>query len=121
VVARLGGEEFAALLPDASLKTALIVAERVRKRFGERRFKSANRYFKCSVSAGISLIGDNTEFDKLMVQADAALYNAKRAGRDRVVLYSDRSPNTQPDLELYRAIAQSARRPSLRQGAMRRQ
>jgi diguanylate cyclase (GGDEF)-like protein len=121
VAARLGGEEFATLLPDASLKTALIVAERVRKRFGERRFKSANRFFSCSVSAGISLVGDHTEFDKLMIQADAALYNAKRSGRDRVVLYSDRSPNAQPDLNLYNAIARTVRRPSLRQSAVRRQ
>jgi hypothetical protein len=56
-----------------------------------------------------------------MIQADAALYNAKRAGRDRVVHYSDRSSNAQPDLDLYNAIARTARRPSLRQSVVRRQ
>ncbi|HEX5470598.1 MAG TPA: GGDEF domain-containing protein [Lacipirellulaceae bacterium] len=121
VVARLGGEEFAALLPDASLKAALIVAERVRKQFAERRFKSVDRYFSSSVSAGVSLVGDNTQLEDLMIQADAALYNAKRAGRDRVVLYSDRSPATQPNVDLYNAIARTARRPSLRQSPLRRQ
>lgn len=114
LAARLGGEEFAILLPDASLETALIVAERVRKRFAERRFKSGAGYFSSSVSAGISLIGDNTQFDTLVIQADAALYTAKRSGRDRVVLYSDRSTAARSGRTLYNVAAKSLRRPSLR-------
>lgn len=90
LAARLGGEEFAVLLPDASLKTALLVAERVRKRFSERRFLSEDQLFGSTVSIGISKAGYSTALDELMVQADAALYVAKRSGRDRVILFSNR-------------------------------
>jgi diguanylate cyclase (GGDEF)-like protein len=110
LAARVGGEEFAILLPDASLQTTLIVAERVRKRFAERRFRSGGTYFSSTVSAGISLIGDNTQLDALMTQADAALYTAKRSGRDRVVLYSD----GEPKLKLSNIVSRTMRRPSLR-------
>jgi diguanylate cyclase (GGDEF)-like protein len=114
LAARLGGEEFAILLSDASQKTAVIVAERVRKRFAARRFKSGTSYFASSVSAGISRVGDSAQLDTLMVQADSALYTAKRSGRDRVVLYSDRSQTAQPNLDLYAIVAKTMRRPSLR-------
>lgn len=114
LAARLGGEEFALLLPDVSLKTTLIVAERVRKRFADRRFKSESGYFSSSVSAGISLTGDNTQLETLMIQADAGLYTAKRSGRDRVILYSDRHPMAQPDLDLYKIVVATKRRPTLR-------
>lgn len=90
LVARLGGEEFAVLLPDAPLKTALLVAERIRKKFAERRFLSGDKLFGSSVSVGISKLGDLTTLNELMVQADAALYVAKRAGRNRVILFSSR-------------------------------
>jgi diguanylate cyclase (GGDEF)-like protein len=116
VVARLGGEEFAALLPNASLKAALVVGERVRKRFAERRFRSGKSYFTSSVSAGISFVGDQAQFDDLMIQADAALYSAKRGGRDRVVLYSDRSSAMQSQVALHNIIVRPARLPSLRRG-----
>jgi diguanylate cyclase (GGDEF)-like protein len=90
VAARLGGEEFAVVLPDASLKTALLVAERVRKRFSERRFLSDGQLFGSTVSIGISKTGHPAALSDLMVQADAALYVAKRSGRDRVILFSNR-------------------------------
>lgn len=114
LAARLGGEEFAILLPHASLKTAFIVAERVRKRLAGRRFRSEVGYFNRTVSAGISLIGDNTQLDALIIQADAALYAAKRSGRDRVVLYSDGPAAAQLDIDLYNIAAKTLRRPSLR-------
>jgi diguanylate cyclase (GGDEF)-like protein len=114
LAARLGGEEFAVLLPHASLKTAFIVAERVRKRLAGRRFRSEAGYFNRTVSAGISLIGDNTQLDTLIIQADAALYTAKRSGRDRVVLFSDGPAATQLEIDLYNIAAKTLRRPSLR-------
>ena len=86
LAARFGGEEFAVLLPDTSLKAALIVAERTRKKFVERRFTSEATLFGSSVSVGISQIGGHAELADLLVQANAALYAAKRSGRNRVVL-----------------------------------
>jgi diguanylate cyclase (GGDEF)-like protein len=135
LAARLGGEEFAVLLPDAPLKTALIVAERVRKKFAERRFLSENELFSSSVSVGISKLGNRAILEELMIQADAALYVAKRAGRNRVILFSSRDDvrqqkqgTTPIDLEsarpdhtgLYGAVAEAARHRSQRRGRLTR-
>ncbi len=138
LAARFGGEEFAVLLPDTSLKAALIVAERTRKKFVERRFTSEATLFGSSVSVGISQIGGHAELADLLVQADAALYAAKRSGRNRVVLYSDRSSlpllatglpinpikvdiSPTPDQSaLYKAVADTARHHSARKGRLTR-
>lgn len=138
LAARFGGEEFAVLLPDTSLKAGLIIAERIRKKFAERRFTSEATLFGSSVSVGISQIGGHAELDNLLVQADAALYAAKRSGRNRVVLYTDRNslpllataePINQikvdispaPDRsDLYKAVAETARRQSTRKGRLTR-
>lgn len=135
LAARLGGEEFAILFPNAPLKTALIVAERVRKKFAERRFLSENELFSSSVSVGISKLGNGAILNDLMVQADAALYVAKRAGRNRVILFSSREDvrrqkqgETPIDLKsagpdhtgLYGAVAEAARHRSQRKGRLTR-
>ncbi|MFT3729939.1 MAG: GGDEF domain-containing protein [Hyphomicrobium sp.] len=88
LTARVGGEEFAVLLPDASLKMANTVAERIRKKFSEQRFLSNGQLFGSTVSVGISQIGTRACLNDLMLQADAALYMAKRSGRNRVVVFS---------------------------------
>ncbi len=134
-VARLGGEEFAVLLPDAPLKTALVVAERIRKKFAERRFLSDEKLFSSSVSVGISKLGTCASLNELMIQADAALYVAKRAGRNRVILFSSRDDVRRqkeasepialevprPDhAALYGAVAEAARRRTQRRGRLTR-
>jgi len=91
LAARIGGEEFAILLPYASERIATMIAKRVRQSFGEQRFISQNGHFNCTVSVGVTHMANNASLPDLMFQADAALYAAKRAGRDRVVLY----PNIQ--------------------------
>ncbi len=96
LAARLGGEEFAIVLPEASLKGAAIVAERVRRHFAELRFVSQAGYFNSSVSAGVSHTENYAQLTDLVVQADAALYAAKRSGRDRVVLYSNKIASAPP-------------------------
>ncbi|MES1180184.1 MAG: diguanylate cyclase [Hyphomicrobium sp.] len=88
LTARIGGEEFAILLPNASLKMAGTVAERIRKRFSEQRFLSNGQLFDSTVSVGISQIGTRGRLNDLLLQADAALYKAKRSGRNRVVVFS---------------------------------
>lgn len=135
LAARLGGEEFAVVLPGSTLKTALLVAERVRKKYAEKRFLSDEKLFSSSVSVGISKIGDHTTLNDLMVQADAALYVAKRSGRNRVILFSNRQdvgqqPNaTLIDLasaiadgrtELYSAVADAARNKPQRKARLTR-
>jgi diguanylate cyclase (GGDEF)-like protein len=82
---RIGGEEFAGLLPDISRHDALSLAERVRKAF-EASFHTTGQYaFSSTVSVGVA-ISDNVQPDLnvLLSAADQALYRAKASGRNRV-------------------------------------
>jgi diguanylate cyclase len=85
VPARYGGEEFAVLLRNPSPEVAVDVAERVRSAVAEldlRGFGVPN----VSVSVGVAVaVRPEESIDALVAEADAALYRAKREGRDRVV------------------------------------
>ena len=84
VAARYGGEEFAVLLPDTSRLGAFVVAERIRRRIEER---FARGRAIVTISGGIAVFPDDagTPAD-LIVQADAGLYGAKAAGKNRILL-----------------------------------
>jgi diguanylate cyclase (GGDEF)-like protein len=86
VAARLGGDEFVLLLPKTGSAEATEVAERVRGYFGSRPVMLANgNEIRATVSAGLAVSEDGTAaLASLLGQADAALYEAKRAGRDQV-------------------------------------
>lgn len=78
---RFGGEEFVALLPETSLEEALVVAERVRAEVA-----SAGGQPACTVSIGAATSrADEASVDTLLARADSALYQAKAAGRNRVM------------------------------------
>lgn len=82
---RLGGEEFALLLPGTSLEHALILAERVRQRVCDREIILDERSLHATVSIGVStLCATDASPDDVLARADAALYAAKNAGRNRV-------------------------------------
>ncbi|WP_353860532.1 PleD family two-component system response regulator [Azospirillum formosense] len=88
LVARLGGEEFVVILPDTDAEAALTVAERLRTRIADTPFKvSADAgEIPVTVSIGVAAggrLGDTAE--GLIRRADEALYEAKRAGRNRSV------------------------------------
>jgi len=91
VVARYGGEEFAVILVDTAKFTAAKVAERVRERVVAHDFSdAAQKAGKISVSIGVATFNeDGTDAEALVRSADTALYAAKRAGRNRVVLYTE--------------------------------
>jgi diguanylate cyclase (GGDEF)-like protein len=80
VVARLGGEEFAVLLPDTPADTALLVAGRLRH--GLDRALEGVGY---TVSIGAATLHAGESIDAMLSRADAALYAAKTAGRNAVV------------------------------------
>jgi len=84
---RLGGEEFGILLPETDLAGAQVGAERLRMAIRDLAFEATGQTFGVSVSIGVAALsaGDDT-FASLMARADAALYEAKSSGRDRVVL-----------------------------------
>jgi diguanylate cyclase (GGDEF)-like protein len=90
VVARIGGEEFAILLPETSIEAARMVAERLRENVESNPLQVDGRELTVTISVGVAeaQAGMNGIFD-LMKAADRALYEAKRTGRNRVVEAAD--------------------------------
>jgi len=80
---RIGGEEFAALLPCA-LEEGVIVAERVRETFAGAGLVDETGPVDTTVSIGVAGGPAGTELEVLLAAADTALYQAKRGGRNRV-------------------------------------
>ena len=87
--ARLGGEEFAVLLPGRDLEDAAFLGERLRRGLEALRLPSSEGLVTLTVSIGVSqLAAGETEWESMLRRADKALYQAKREGRNRVVLWS---------------------------------
>lgn len=83
-VARVGGEEFALLLPDTNVGTAAMVAERLRTAIAAIRIATGNEMIAFTVSIGIAeLTRAEPTLKRLLKRADDALYLAKQLGRDR--------------------------------------
>ncbi len=86
-VCRYGGEEFAVVLPDASRKDGLIIAERIRSNIENFKFSEGADHpvLKITVSVGIaSFPDDGNKKSELIQAADKALYEAKRSGKNKV-------------------------------------
>lgn len=89
LVARIGGEEFAAILPGASLEDAAVVAERLRERVQAEPAMFDGLAIACTVSIGVVAMDDPAcNLAGFLQRADDALYAAKHGGRNRVVRWS---------------------------------
>lgn len=85
ILARQGGDEFAIILPDVGVREAVRVAERLRGAFRDKVADLAEIGLQPTLSIGVAEVElDGRELDELLVEADEALYRAKRLGRDRV-------------------------------------
>lgn len=84
VLARVGGEEFAVLFPDTDLESARVVAERLRQRVAGLSVDADGATVSATISVGIAELARGEELEQLLARADAALYRAKEAGRNRV-------------------------------------
>ena len=85
-VARYGGEEFAVILPQTDVEKAKVVAEKLRKRVEAQHFHEQLKQKGITISIGIAVA--STEMKTMrdfIATADAALYNAKQQGRNRVI------------------------------------
>ena len=92
--ARFGGEEFMVLLPESSLADAMTIAQRIRTAILRIAVPEMPR--QVTISLGISTWGQGDTLGELVGRADAALYQAKRRGRNRVVAETSDMPPTIP-------------------------
>lgn len=86
-VARYGGEEFVILLPDVNDRTAVMVAERLRRAIADKpvRCNIEEGELNITTSIGGAVINQESDSDKVLKRADIALYEAKEAGRNCTV------------------------------------
>ena len=90
-VARYGGEEFVIILPETSQHGALFVAQRLRKAVEQSKFfaGSPQAVESLTISIGIAIFDQDASFKRDLIEnADAALYAAKKQGRNQVMMYS---------------------------------
>jgi len=85
MLARLGGEEFVALFPDSTVEQVMHVCERMRVALSTLPIEADGHRVTVTVSGGVARIGEGG-LDAALKVADAALYRAKRGGRDRLAL-----------------------------------
>ncbi|MEJ8571467.1 GGDEF domain-containing protein [Microbaculum marinum] len=86
IIGRIGGEEFAVLLPGTHGRQALVIAERIRSEFSSSARRVNGFEVKATLSAGVAVVVRRRPLAEAMEMADAALYRAKLNGRDCVVL-----------------------------------
>jgi len=86
LLGRIGGEEFALLMPNTDVEGAHHFAERLRDAIGAEVADVEGTILRITVSLGLAEMRRGESFEQLYARADAALYAAKEAGRDRVVV-----------------------------------
>ena len=88
VAARWGGEEFTVLLPETDLSTSVQIAERLRLAVQQHDYTEIAADFSLTISVGLAQALPGMAQAQLLANADQALYQAKHAGRNRVLLFS---------------------------------
>ncbi|HQH11132.1 MAG TPA: GGDEF domain-containing protein, partial [Candidatus Sumerlaeota bacterium] len=88
-VSRWGGEEFLILLPNTDIQGGAIAAEKIRQKISEQPFEINDQKLVITVSIGIAAYVEGLSIDDCIKQADSAMYQAKREGRNRVAVSSD--------------------------------
>lgn len=87
MVFRYGGEEFCVICPGATLETACAIAERIRQNTADQRFNMGGLDIAITVSIGVAIMTPaQADEEALMHDADAAMYRAKKAGRNQVAV-----------------------------------
>jgi diguanylate cyclase (GGDEF)-like protein len=93
-VARYGGEEFVIILPETTETGAVFVAQRLRRAVDQAKFFAGSPHSvqHLTISIGVAVYDTDAQFKRDLIEfADAALYAAKHAGRNRVMCYSEMS------------------------------
>ena len=89
IVGRVGGAEFAVLLPSTELSGGLVLAERIRERMQRHVFQGEHQAMRCTVSVGVAELSDDvTSVDGLLTASGTAVERARKSGRNLVVGYN---------------------------------
>lgn len=89
IAARLGGEEFAVILPQTTIESATRLTDQIRSRLEAQQWMNAQSgqlFSKITASFGIVRLGDKDDPETLVKRADTMLYEAKRTGRNRIII-----------------------------------
>ncbi len=101
ILGRMGGEEFAVLLPNTLSNEAALLAERLRQSVEHLSFEVPGASLFVTVSIGVVMIsGEMSGIDDMLRSADAAMYRAKHCGGNRVMQYEDVSDADQSSMML---------------------
>ena len=100
ILARYGGEEFCIVMPGVEKQTAVDIIERIRKSLSDTPFLYEKEGLNLTITSSFGVSGypeDGATRDGLIEKSDAAMYTAKRTGRNRVVLYGEDMPTRDPE------------------------
>src|SRR4030042_6490417 len=87
ILGRVGGEEFAILLPETDISGGIIIAERLRTIINKKRIKAKKKPFRITVSVGVTeLLADDDKIVAALKRADDAMNEAKRKGRNQIMV-----------------------------------
>lgn len=89
LVGRFGGEEFVIIMTDTNLELAKVIAERIREGVMSAPFHVKRYNIPVTVSLGVAMLRQGERKESLLERADAAMYEAKRSGRNRVAIAPD--------------------------------
>jgi len=84
MAARVGGEEFAVILPDTDIDSAIAFAEKLRRRIEQTVVVVGEHEIRPTISLGVAMNRKSSNLDELVDRSDRALYTAKRTGRNKV-------------------------------------
>ncbi len=88
ICARWGGEEFLFLLPETDNKGSKIISEKIRKRIEKEKIDYKDSTLSITMTFGICTFSEELTADECITQADKALYEGKKSGKNRIVLYN---------------------------------
>ncbi len=86
-IGRYGGDEFGVILPNTNVDTAFELIDEMRLRFAQLQNLEKNKEFSLSLSAGVAVSRSCLELERLVSEADEALYQAKSCGRNKVCIF----------------------------------
>jgi|GEM_PF-1306891 len=89
IFGRIGGEEFVSIMQNTTIKDAIIVCEKIRKKVENSSIEYKEDIIDFSVSIGIVELSSETSIDELLEKSDIALYKAKENGRNMIVKYKE--------------------------------